>query len=84
MFVSYSHDSEDHKSWVHHLAEDLTNNGVKTTLDQWNFQVGDDIGEFMEKSLATATYVVLVCTEPFARKANDREGGVGYEQAASL
>ena len=81
VFVSYSHDSEDHKSWVHHLAEDLTNNGVKTTLDQWNFQVGDDIGEFMEKSLATATYVVLVCTEPFARKANDREGGVGYEQA---
>ena len=49
VFESYPHDSEDHKSWEDYIAEDLTNNGVKTTLDQWNLQVGDDIGEFMKK-----------------------------------
>ena len=34
VFVSYSHDSDAHKQWVRRLAEDLTRNGVETTLDQ--------------------------------------------------
>jgi hypothetical protein len=63
------------------LAEDLTKNGVQTTLDQWHLHVGDDIGAFMEQSVRHATHIVLVCTETFANKANDRKGGVGYEQA---
>src|SRR5262249_17210086 len=81
VFVSYSHESEAHKRWVRSLAEDLTKKGVKTTLDQWNLRVGDDIGKFMESSIETATHIVLVCTEASSRMANDREGGVGYEQA---
>jgi hypothetical protein len=81
VFLSYSHDSEAHKDWVRHLAEDLTRNGVETTLDQWHLHVGDDVGAFMEQSCQKATYIVLVCTEMFASKANDRKGGVGYEQA---
>ncbi len=81
VFLSYSHESDAHKHWVRGLAEDLTKNGVKTTLDQWHLQVGDDIGAFMEQAVKNATYIVLVCTEAFAQKANDRKGGVGYEQA---
>lgn len=81
VFLSYSHESDAHRHWVRRLAEDLTKNGVETTLDQWHLHVGDDIGAFMEQSLKKATYIVLVCTEMFAQKANDRSGGVGYEQA---
>jgi hypothetical protein len=81
VFLSYSHESDAHSNWVRRLAEDLTKNGVETTLDQWDLHVGDDIGAFMEQSLRKATYIVLVCTEMFAQKANDRSGGVGYEQA---
>ena len=33
VFLSYSHESDAHKHWVRRLAEDLTKNGVKTTLD---------------------------------------------------
>jgi hypothetical protein len=84
VFLSYSHESDAHNHWVRRLAEDLTRNGVKTTLDQWDLQVGDDIGAFMEQSLKNATYIVLVCTETFAQKANDRTGGVGYEQAVFI
>jgi hypothetical protein len=80
VFLSYSRDSDDHKTWVRRLAEDLMKNGVETNLDQWHLKVGDDIGAFMEQSLK-ATYIALVCTEVFAQKANDRSGGVGYEQA---
>ena len=81
VFLSYSHESDAQRQWVRRLAEDLTKNGVETTLDQWHLHVGDDVGVFMEQSLRRATYVVLVCTELFAQKANDRTGGVGYEQA---
>jgi hypothetical protein len=81
VFLSYSHDSDAHKHWVRRLADDLTKNGVKTTFDQWDLHVGNDIGAFMEQSFRNATYIVLVCTEMFAEKANDRKGGVGYEQA---
>lgn len=81
VFLSYSHESDAHGHWVRRLAEDLTKNGVETTLDQWHLHVGDDIGAFMEQSLKRATYIVLVCTELFAQKANDRRAGVGYEQA---
>jgi TIR domain len=84
VFLSYSHDSDAHRHWVRHLAEDLTKNGIETTLDQWHLHVGHDIGAFMEQSLKNATYIVLVCTEVFAQKANDRSGGVGYEQAVFI
>ena len=81
VFVSYSHEGDAHKAWVRRLAEDLTRNGANTTLDQWHLRAGDDIGAFMEQSLENATHIILVCTEAFAQKANERKGGVGYEQA---
>jgi hypothetical protein len=33
----------------------------------------------MERSLAECDFVVLICTEMYAEKANERTGGVGYE-----
>jgi hypothetical protein len=84
VFVSYSHEGDAHKAWVRRLAEDLTRNGVKTTLDQWHLRAGDDIGAFMEQSLENAGHIILVCTETFAQKANERKGGVGYEQAVAV
>jgi TIR domain len=81
VFLSYTHESKVHIEWVRRLAEDLTKSGVKTVLDQWDLRAGDDIGQFMEQSLVEAKYIVLVGTETYARRANDREGGAGYEQA---
>jgi len=37
-----------------------------------HLRIGDDIGAFMEQSM-NATYIILVCTEMFAQKANDRQ-----------
>lgn len=81
VFISYAHESESHKDWVRRLAGDLVKNGVRTILDQWELRIGDDLGAFMERSISKAKYVVIVCTERFAQKANDRIAGVGYEQA---
>ena len=33
----------------------------------------------MEKSVREAQHVLMICTETYVRKANDGEGGAGYE-----
>lgn len=81
VFISYSWDNAEHKTWVRRLAGDLRAQGIDAWLDQWEVQLGDDVTEFMERGVSQADYVLLVCTEEFARKANERHGGVGYEQA---
>jgi len=78
-FISYSHDSEGHETWVRVLAERLTQHGVRVVLDQWHLELGYDLPKFMEESIARADYVVLICTETYVAKANARAGGVGYE-----
>ena len=40
VFVSYSHDSQDHKDWVLKLATRLVANGVDVILDQWDLSLG--------------------------------------------
>jgi hypothetical protein len=79
-FVSYSHDSQPHKKWVLDLAVRLRNSGVDAILDQWELQPGDDIPHFMERNLAAADRVIMVCTEKYVQKANAGTGGVGYEK----
>jgi len=80
-FISYSWESDEHRKWVRRFASDLRASGVNVLLDQWEVRLGDDVTQFMEHGLQIADFVILVCTEAFATKANNRIGGVGYEQA---
>jgi hypothetical protein len=79
-FISYSHDSLAHKTWVLGLATRLRSMGVDAVLDQWELKPGDDVPHFMEQHLAAANRVVMVCTERYVEKANSGSGGVGYEK----
>lgn len=79
VFLSYSHDSKDHKQWVASLAQQLIGNGVRVLFDQWDLDPGDDVPKFMERGVAAADRVLMVCTEEYVRKADDGKGGVGYE-----
>lgn len=80
VFVSYSHDSEQHKDWVLALATRLVANGVDVVLDQWDLRLGSDLPHFMEQGLSKAHRVLAVCTESYVGKANAGRGGVGYEK----
>ena len=80
IFVSYTHESPDHKRWVSDLARKLRDNGVDVVLDQWDLGLGDDATLFMEKGIGDAERVLLVCTPSYCRKANEGMGGVGYER----
>ena len=78
VFVSYSHDSEEHKNWVKNLCTKLRKNGVDVTLDQWDLCLGMDATVFMEEP-RNSDRVLIVCTNNYVKRANNRQGGVGYE-----
>ena len=78
VFASYSHDSDEHKKWVLKFCTKLRENGVDVMLDQWDIRLGTDQTLFMEK-LSTADRVLVICTDIYVQKADNREGGVGYE-----
>ena len=80
VFISYSHDTLDHKKWVLDLATKLRSSGVDASIDQWDLRPGDDLAHFMETSLVSADRVLMVCTEKYVEKANAGLGGVGYEK----
>lgn len=81
VFMSYSHDSEAHKDWVRSLAETLTTaHDIHVLLDQWDNDLGSDLPAFMAK-IRDADRVLVVCTPSYVEKANNHEGGVGYEGA---
>ena len=80
VFMSYSHDSDQHKDWVLKLATRLVANGVNVLLDQWDLTLGSDLPRFMESGLTSADRVLAICTEVYVEKANAGRGGVGYEK----
>lgn len=79
VFVSYSHDSPEHKRWVLEFAEELRRNGVDPIIDAWDLRPGDDVPKFMERGVRDSARVLMICTEKYVAKANDGVGGVGYE-----
>jgi hypothetical protein len=80
VFISYSHDSAEHKQWILRFATTLRDRGVDAILDQWDLKPGDDLPEFMEQNLEDADFAVMVCTKRYVEKANAGKGGVGYEK----
>lgn len=80
VFISYSHDSPQHKEWVLQLAIALRAHGIDVTLDQWDLMAGQDMAAFMATGIRTADRVVLICSEAYVIKAEGGTGGVGYER----
>lgn len=77
VFISYSWENEEHKTWVHKLAERLSKEfDVLIDVKQ---PFGTDINVFMERMVAEADRVLLILTPAYKQKADNRENGVGYE-----
>ena len=51
VFISYSHDDQNHKNWVRKLATNLRFHGVDVILDQFDLRIGTDLRFFMESDL---------------------------------
>jgi hypothetical protein len=79
VFISYSHDSDEHKTWVVSFASELVKCGIDVILDAWNLRLGADAAKFMEQSVKEAHRVLMICTEKYVQKFDKGEGGSGYE-----
>jgi TIR domain len=79
VFMSYSWDSDAHKSWVATLATRLRSDGVNVILDQWHMRLGDQLPQFMETAVRDSSFVCIICTPRYRERSNSRLGGVGYE-----
>ena len=80
VFISYSHDSPEHRRWVSELGTKLRRNGIDAILDQWDLGPGDDVTQFMERGIRDSDRVLVICTDRYVRQANAGKGGVGYER----
>lgn len=78
-FLSYSWDSPEHRAWVAALAERLQGDGVLVIFDLWHLGPGEEKQHFMEQNVTKNDFVIVICTEKYATRADSREGGVGYE-----
>ena len=80
IFISYSHDSDDHKAWVKTLGTDLRANGIDVVLDQWDLALGQDLSLFMQNGILKSDRVLMICTPNYVKRAEDGTGGAGYER----
>lgn len=80
VYLSYSWDSAGHKDWISKFAIRLEANGLEVIVDQWHLKLGDSLPHFMETAVDTSDFVLLICTPTYKKRADERVGGVGYEQ----
>ncbi|WHT43685.1 TIR domain-containing protein [Ochrobactrum sp. SSR] len=81
LFVSYCWSNPEHENWVVKLATSLRESGVDVILDKWDLKEGHDANAFMEKMVTdpTITKVAIISDETYAKRADERTGGVGTE-----
>ncbi len=81
VFISYAWGSQEHDDKVIALATNLKSDGVEVVFDKWQLKEGNDTFKFMEKSVLdeSITNVLILIDPVYAKKANERAGGVGTE-----
>jgi len=85
-FISYSHDSQEHKRAVLAFAYQLREQGIDCNIDQ--YEESPDVGwiTWMEDQIANSDYVLVVCSRGYAEKFNDRttESGKGVKWEGAI
>jgi len=85
VFISYSWDSDKHKKWVVKLVNELRKKGVDATCDQFESQISTiNLNQMMISAFKDYDFVIIVLTKNYAKKAENGEGGVGFETMLSL
>jgi tetratricopeptide (TPR) repeat protein len=87
VFISYSHDSDDHREQVLALSQRLRADGVDARLDRYlNGAPEEGWPRWMLNQLDEASFVLVICTETYYRRFRGKEEpgkgkGVDWEGA---
>ena len=73
VFLSYSHDSAEHRQWVLELANRLRADGVDCWIDRFDPAPPEGWPRWMQQQLQAAQFVVSVCTETYRRRFDGQE-----------
>lgn len=74
IFISYTHDSDEHRERVLELSERLRRDGIETMLDQYiNGAPQEGWPRWMLNQLDWADFVLVVCTETYYRRFRGQE-----------
>ncbi len=78
VFISYSHDSDEHRRRVLDLADRLRAEGLDVSLDQFEVDVTP---RWMVQRIEESRFVLVVCTETYKKRFEGKEsrGGLGAD-----
>lgn len=78
LFVSYSHDDDEHMAWVKKFVEDLRADGFEVEYDQDN-KLGASWTRFMTKGIAKNERVLVIGTPEYMKRSKKSSGGTAFE-----
>ncbi|WP_427160537.1 SEFIR domain-containing protein [Aliinostoc sp. HNIBRCY26] len=89
VFISYSHDSQEHKDRVLIFSNRLRAEGIDCNIDQYRESLDEGWPRWMRNQLEWADFVLVVCTENYYRRfwgqeVSGKGQGVTWEGAIIL
>ena len=68
VFISYTHDSPEHKDAILTLSDRLRREGIDCTIDQYEQSPEEGWPRWCEKQVEQANFVLVACTETYLRR----------------
>lgn len=72
-FISYCHESPEHKASVLDLADRLCRDGVDCALDQYVLAPEQGWVNWMIEHISKSDYIIIICTETYNRRSRGLE-----------
>jgi tetratricopeptide (TPR) repeat protein len=84
VFISYSHDSQEHADRVLVLSDKLRDDGIDCVLDQYEDSPPEGFPRWMDRQIRAADFVFMICTLTYYRRVMgeeepDKGHGVDWE-----
>lgn len=73
VFISYSHETQEHDERVLNLAKRLRSDGVDCEIDSFQVSPSEGWPIWMQRETQDADFVIAVCTETYARRFAGKE-----------
>ncbi|QTR47337.1 TIR domain-containing protein [Thiothrix litoralis] len=78
VFISYSHDSDEHRQFVLELSEQLRDDGIDCFIDQYvNGAPPEGWQRWMKKQIEQAHFVLVVCTPIYLKRFDGEDPSSG-------
>ena len=78
VFISYSHDSDEHRQRVLRLSDRLREDGIDCWIDQYiNGAPAEGWQRWMEQQIDSADFVLIICTQAYLQRFRGKDFNAG-------